>query len=84
MDQVALAETERATETELEDRFKNRRRMAWLAMIAILIVTVAMMFFIPVEKVKALENTVTWFFMAMTTVIGAYMGATTMQYIKGK
>lgn len=84
MDQVALLETEKATAEELDDKFKNRRRMAWLAMIAILLATVAMMFFVPVEKIKALENVVTWFYMAMTTVIGAYMGATTMQYIKGK
>jgi len=59
-------------------RWKNRRRMAWISLLSILIVT-AILLFIPIsiERVKALSNTIEWFYFSMASIIGAYMGFTT-------
>ena len=59
-------------------RWKNRRRMAWTSMIAMLAVTFLLLFGpIPDSRLKILAEPLTWFFFAMASVIGAYMGFTT-------
>lgn len=65
------------------DRWKNRRRMAWVALIAIILLTVSC-FGLPIERIKALEMIITWFMTAMTTIVATYMGASTVAQIKGK
>ena len=59
-------------------RWKNRRRMAWTSLIAILTVTL-LMFFAPieVERLKIISEAITWFYFASASIIGAYMGFTT-------
>ena len=60
------------------DRFKNRRRMAWLSMIAMVTFTAVLMSpVVGVEKIKALEGVFGAFYFAMASVVGAYMGFTT-------
>ena len=59
---------------------KNKRRMAWVSLISILIVTGLMMFAVPIERLDKLS----WFYMSMATVIGAYMGASVYAHVKGK
>ena len=58
-------------------RWKNRRRMAWTSLIAILVVTL-LMFFAPVEieRLKVISEAITWFYFAAASIIGAYMGFT--------
>jgi hypothetical protein len=63
---------------------KNKRRMAWVSLISILIVTGLMMFAVPIERLDKLSDVVTWFYMSMATVIGAYMGASVYAHVKGK
>lgn len=66
-------------------RWKNRRRMAWISLLSILIVTVILLFGpISIERIKALSNTIEWFYFAMASIIGAYMGFTTWSSKKGK
>ena len=63
-------------------RWKNRRRMAWISLFALiaqialsLIVIVATD--IPVERIKVLAEMMSWPSLAFASVIGAYMGFTT-------
>lgn len=63
-------------------RFKNRRRFAYIAMFAILIVTALLLYHIPLEKIKALETIITWFYMTMGSVVGFYMGAATYAQVQ--
>ena len=70
---ITVIETKIATE-----RFKNRRRMAWLAMLSMVGFTAVLMSpIISIEKIKALESVFSAFYFAMASVIGAYMGFTT-------
>ena len=60
------------------DRFKNRRRMAWLSMVSMVAFTAILISpFVGVEKIKALEGVFGAFYFAMASVVGAYMGFTT-------
>lgn len=59
------------------ERWKNRRRLAWLAMWMMILATGMMMTVVPESKLDKLDTVVTWFMMAMTTIIGAYIGTAT-------
>ena len=77
---------ETITDIDLEKRkWSNRRRMAWLAFISMILVTAALLF-APIEasRIKILSEPITWFYFAMASVIGAYMGFTTWASKKGK
>lgn len=65
-------------------RWKNRRRMAWVSLISMLVVTFFMLFTdaISVEKLKIVGDVVIWFYFSMASIIGFYMGATTWASIK--
>ena len=65
---------------ELERRkWRNRRRMAWAALISMILVTILILFtnLVPEAKLKILSDVITWFYFSMASVIGAYMGFTT-------
>jgi len=65
------------------DQWKNRRRMGYIALISMIAVTAyAMSPFIELDKLKALESVITWFYTAMASIIASYMGFTTWAYIK--
>jgi len=61
-----------------EDKFKNRRRMAWVAMVCLVIYT-AILFTPLVDsgRIKSLENILDMFYIAMASIVGAYMGFAT-------
>jgi hypothetical protein len=62
------------SEIELDNiRWRNRRRMAWLALIATLVATILFPF-LSVGKITALESVVGWFYMSMSSVVAAYVG----------
>lgn len=65
---------------QFKDRWANRRRMAWVALIA-MIITAALLFFVIEEwRLKMLLDSgiITWFFGVMVSIVGAYMGFTTL------
>ena len=61
-----------------ELRWKNRRRMAWISLISMILVTGTLLFVpIPIERLKILGETIEWYFLSMASIVGAYMGFTT-------
>lgn len=62
----------------LSNRWKHRRRMAYIALFSILIVTYLCLFKINSDKIKSLEVIVTWFYVTMGSIIGAYVGFATL------
>ncbi len=61
-----------------KNRFKNRRRMAWLAIWSMVACTSVMMTeFIDIERIKAIDSVIEMFYIAMASIVGAYMGFTT-------
>lgn len=64
------------------DRWRNRRRMAWVALWAIMIVTYFALFSVPVERLNVLKEVITWFYFVMGSVVGAYVGFATLDDIQ--
>ena len=78
-----ITKKEFETKQSYSMRWKNRRRMAWTALISILVVTFMTFFMIPIAKLQVLGEVITWFYFTMTAIVGAYMGLTTLSSIKG-
>jgi len=76
--------TEEVTNGNGKERWKNRRRMAWTSLIAILIVTMMILFteVVPESRLTILSDVITWFYFSMASIIGMYMGATTWASVK--
>lgn len=64
-------------------QWRNRRRMAWTAFVSILIVTFLCFFVVDIDRLSKLETVVTWFYMAMASIVGAYMGFSTYASVAG-
>lgn len=67
-------------------RWQNRRRMAWLSLISMTIITFLILFtnMVSVERLGVLGEVITWYYFCSASIIGMYMGATTWASIKGK
>jgi len=60
------------------NRWKHRRRMAYISLLSILVVTYWCLFEVPPARLKVLDNIITWFYIIMGSVIGAYVGFATL------
>jgi len=67
----------------IKKRWQNRRRMAWVSLVSMIIVTILILFVVPESRLNILSEVITWFYFAMTSIIGAYMSVTTWAHIKG-
>jgi hypothetical protein len=67
------------------NRFKNRRRMAWVSLLSMIICT-AWVFspYITEERIRVLDSVLGAFYLAMTSIVGAYMGFTAWVMNKDK
>jgi len=63
-------------------RWKNRRRMAWISVITMVLMTGALFFFVPETKLDKLQDVISWAYMSFASVVGAYMGLATFEGIK--
>lgn len=62
----------------LSNRWKHRRRMSYVALVAILVVTYLCLFKVDKERLADLEVIITWFYVTMGSIIGAYVGFATL------
>jgi hypothetical protein len=65
------------TERPIDDRSKqwtNRRRMAWLSLLAMLVITGFLVFYVDVTRIEALSGIIDMFYIAMTSIVGAFIG----------
>ena len=69
-----------------EDRTtrKNRKQMAWVALTSCIVVMFCAMFFVPVAKLKVLGEVFTWFYFCMVSIVGSYIGFSTVFDAKSK
>lgn len=58
-------------------RWRHRRRMAYIALFSTLIVMGIASFYIPVEKLKVLDEVIEMFYFTMGAIIGTYVGFST-------
>jgi hypothetical protein len=59
-------------------QWKNRRRMAWIALFAMLVTICVLFFSIEESRIEKLSDIITWFFISMSSIVGAYMGFATI------
>ena len=65
--------------------YRGRRQMAWLAMWSMVLLTgYAVSPWMPIERYSKIADLLSWFYMAMTSVIAAYMGSTAAPLIFGR
>lgn len=57
------------------DRWKNRRRMAYAALLSIFVVTMLLFFVVPAERLEPLGNVSEWYFIVMGSVVASYVGS---------
>jgi cytochrome bd-type quinol oxidase subunit 2 len=57
-----------------EQRAKNRRRMAWVSLAAMIVTAGALMFFVPDERLAKLDGLLELYWIALGGVVGAYVG----------
>jgi cytochrome bd-type quinol oxidase subunit 2 len=57
-----------------ERRASNRRRMAWASLVAMILTAVALMFFVPDERLAKLDGLLELYWIALGGVVGAYVG----------
>lgn len=57
-----------------EQRAKNRRRMAWVSLVAMIITAGALMFLVPDERLAKLDGVLELYWIALGGVVGAYVG----------
>lgn len=60
------------------NRWKHRRRMAYISLFSILVVTYWCIFEVETERLKELDEIVTWFYLTLGSIIGAYVGFATL------
>lgn len=54
------------------EQWKNRRWMAWVSLISIIAVASLLLFYTPLDRIKATENIIEWFLISMSTIVAAY------------
>jgi glucose uptake protein GlcU len=55
----------------------NRRRMAWLSLVALIVSGVFIMFFVPEGRLDKLDGLLEIYFVALGSIVGAYVGIST-------
>lgn len=68
---------EHLTKKEEADRWKNRRRMAYMSLFAIFAVMGLLFFVVPSPRIDSVSTAVEWFFIVMGTIISTYIGSST-------
>lgn len=65
-------------------RWKNRRRMAWISLISMILITYLILFtnIVPESRLTILSDVITWYYGGSVSIIGFYMGMTTYAHIK--
>jgi hypothetical protein len=57
-----------------EQRAKNRRRMAWISLVAMIISAFCLMFLVPEEKLGKLDGLLELYWLGLGGVVATYVG----------
>lgn len=60
------------------NRWQHRRRMAYVALFSMLVVTYWCLFKVPLDKLNILDEIISWFYITMGSIVGAYVGFATL------
>ncbi len=78
--EIDLNKDGKVSETEeeaYERKAVNRRRMAWVSLLAMIATAFAILFFIPETKLERIKDMLDLYWIAMGSIVGAYVGIST-------
>ena len=64
-------------EAQYERKAVNRRRMAWLSLVAMIVSAFALMFFVPESRLEKIKDMLDLYWIALGGVVGTYVGIST-------
>lgn len=76
-EQVDIDNDGKVSEQELriyEMRAANRRRMAWVSLLAMILTSAALIFIVPDSRLDKLKDLLDLYWIALGGVVGAYVG----------
>ena len=74
-----LARHQEIIQLELqEEKANSQRKMAWTALVSILIVTFLSFFVVEESRLKLLSDVINMFYLSMASIVGAYVGFATL------
>lgn len=64
-------------------KWRHRRRMAYIALGSMIITTAVLVNpWFPIERLEKITELITWFYISMAGIVGAYMGLATWSGMK--
>lgn len=60
-----------------EKKAVNRRRMAWVSLLAMIFTAVALLFFVPETRLEKIKDMLDLYWIALGGVVGTYVGIST-------
>ena len=73
------------TSTQAEEIWDGRRRMAWVAILSLIIPTLYIIGFVTnVDLMDKMGDLMSWYYLALASVVCAYFGFRSWSSIKGK
>jgi len=64
-------------ELAYERKAINRRRMAWVSLIAIIATAFCLLFFVSESRIEKIKDLLDFYWIALGSVVGAYVGIST-------
>jgi hypothetical protein len=74
---------EKLTVLQNADRWKNRRRMAYMALLGMFVATGLLFFVVEPKRIEVLQEPIVWFYIAMTSIVGGYIGFSAWDNVRG-
>jgi len=70
-------DNEKLKERLVQIKWKNRRRMAYTALFAMIMMTVCIFFIIKLARLDKIQDAITWGYIMFGSIVLAYLGAAT-------
>lgn len=66
-----------AEEAAYEKKAVNRRRMAWVSLIAIILTAFSLLFLVSDSRIERIKDLLDFYWIALGSIVGAYVGIST-------
>lgn len=76
-DELHLIQDADVKEEMVIRKWKHRRRMAYVSLLAMIAMTIALMFFVDIDRLEKIKDASTWAYIMFGSIVGSYLGAAT-------
>lgn len=74
---LELIKDEDLREQMIVRKWKHRRRMAYVSLLAMVVMTVSLFFFVDPERLAKIQDAIGWAYVMFGSIIMSYLGAST-------